>query len=183
MLKVNEIFYSIQGEGRNAGLPAVFIRLSGCDRACAFCDTKDHVYGVDLEEEEIVRSALEYPTRCAILTGGEPTVQYLGLLFSMLKEAGFWVAIETNGDNLVTLPFDWITVSPKAPHFTQRTGDEMKVIYLGENVERLIDENPAFTHYYLQPCSGRNILETIEYVKRHPRWKVSLQWHKMIFIK
>ncbi len=183
MLKVNEIFYSLQGEGRNAGLPAAFIRLSGCDRACSWCDTKDHVFGVDLEEERIVNAVLEYPTRCAVLTGGEPTVQPIDTLFMMLKAAGFWIAIETNGDNLLTLPFDWITVSPKAPFFTQRTGDELKLVFLNEDVERYIDENPNFAHYYLQPCSGRNIPETVAYVKNHPRWKLSLQWQKQIFIK
>lgn len=187
MLKINEIFYSIQGEGRNAGLPVVFVRLSGCNRACSWCDTKDHVYGIEMSDDTILRAIAEYPVNRVIFTGGEPAMhEGLMPIVRMLKSKGYWTAIETNGDFKIETEFNWITVSPKTLDLRQGHGDELKIVFTNgvDPAEFLVRYPfPAFHFYYLQPCSGRNIPETITYIKNHPQWRLSLQWQKLIFIK
>lgn len=185
ILRVNEIFYSIQGEGRNTGLPAVFVRLSGCNRSCHFCDTKYHADTFrEMTADEILVAVEAFPTRNVILTGGEPTIQNLDPLWLALSAADYWTAIETNGDRFIGQSFDWITVSPKERHILgQDGGDELKVVWRGEDVDHYLEDYPNFDYYFLQPCSGKNIRETAEYVKRHPKWRLSLQCQKLISIR
>ncbi|MEF2643691.1 MAG: 7-carboxy-7-deazaguanine synthase QueE, partial [Paramuribaculum sp.] len=112
MYRVNEIFYSLQGEGFFTGSAAVFVRLSGCNRACAFCDT-DHRAFTLMTADEIVAIASKYESRFVVVTGGEPLLQLDDALVGALKAAGFFVAVETNGTLPVPQGVDWVTCSPK----------------------------------------------------------------------
>lgn len=181
MYKVNEIFYSLQGEGYFTGTPAVFLRLSGCNRRCAFCDT-DHFDGRDMTADEIVSAISVFPSRHLVVTGGEPTLQFDCDLLRAVKSERFFVQIETNGSLPVPAGIDWVTCSPKdAPWGIDRI-DELKVVYQGQDVEHLAGLLPS-PRYFLQPCSGQNVKETIEYILAHPRWRLSLQTHKLIDIR
>jgi organic radical activating enzyme len=188
MLKVNEIFYSLQGEGFNTGMAAIFLRLSGCNRACSFCDTKYHVTFTERSLSELLEYLEPEGERMGtmkriVFTGGEPTFQKIGPLWNALHDRSWWTAIETNGDRLVEQRFDWITVSPKQDEIAQRHGDELKVVYLGKDVEHFFIRYPDFGHYFLQPCSNKNVAETVEYIKRYPHWRLSLQCQKIINIR
>ena len=116
-MRVNEIFYSLQGEGRFTGTAAIFIRLSGCNLRCSFCDTRHDDYTL-YTENDIVAAIASYPARHVVITGGEPTLQLTRLLVDKLHEAGKFVQIETNGSIAlepdVVAAIDWITCSPKA---------------------------------------------------------------------
>lgn len=183
-MRVNEIFYSIQGEGHNSGLPAVFLRFSGCNRHCSFCDTQYHRFGLDLSQEQIFAHLAQYPCRNLILTGGEPALQVTKPFIAALKKAGWWIAIETNGSLAMPAIFDWMTVSPKDYKIEQIVGDELKLVYTPAlDPARILTLYPSFDHYFLQPCSNANVFETMAYVKDHPRWRLSLQWHRMINIR
>jgi len=179
--KVNEIFYSLQGEGYYTGTPAVFLRFSGCNRSCGFCDT-DHHGGTLMTADEIVASVSAYPARHLVITGGEPLLQLDSELLRAIKAARFYVQIETNGSLPVPPEVDWVTCSPKdAPWAVDRI-DELKIVYQGQDVEQTASLLPA-THHFLQPCSGLNTAETIAYILAHPRWRLSLQTHKLIDIQ
>lgn len=179
--KVNEIFYSLQGEGYYTGTPAVFLRLSGCNRACPFCDT-DHASGREMTAAEIVGEVSRYPSRHLVVTGGEPTLQLDSDLLRALKAEAFYVQIETNGSRPVPPEVDWVTCSPKdAPWEVDRI-DELKIVYQGQDVKETARLLPA-RHLFLQPCSGANIPETVGYILKHPRWRLSLQTHKLIDIQ
>ena len=201
---VKEIFYSLQGEGANVGRPAVFCRFAGCnlwsgreaDRAsaiCRFCDT-DFVGGARYADAAALAGAIAdagprdgAAKPMVVLTGGEPALQMDAPLVETLQREGYFVALETNG----TLPLrarpDWICVSPKATtELAVTSGDELKLVFrqddaLPERFERL-----AFRHFLLQPMDGpqreRFVREAIEYCKHHPRWRLSLQTHKLIGI-
>ena len=139
-MRVNEIFYSIQGEGRYTGTPAIFIRLAGCNLRCDFCDTEHQPYQ-DLTEEEIMRQIADFPTSHVVITGGEPMLQITQSLIHRLRNgAGKFVQVETNGTIPIKcyLPVDWITCSPKfdfCPHAELRLQriDEHKVLYQGQH--------------------------------------------------
>lgn len=179
--KVNEIFYSLQGEGYFTGTAAVFLRFSGCNRHCDFCDTA-HQSGRDMDADEIVADVSAYVSRHLVITGGEPTLQLDSDLLRKLKLAGFFVQIETNGSLPVPPEVDWVTCSPKdAPWGIDRI-DELKIVYQGQDVEAIAALLPA-PRLYLQPCSGLNIAETVAYILAHPRWRLSLQTHKLIDIQ
>lgn len=179
--KVNEIFYSLQGEGYYTGTPAIFLRFSGCNRKCSFCDT-DHFGFAEMTASEIVEAISAYPSRHLVITGGEPTLQLDSDLLRAIKAERFYVQIETNGTLPVPVEVDWVTCSPKdAPWGIDRI-DELKVVYQAQDVEQLAAMLPA-THHFLQPLSGINIAETIEYCLAHPRWRLSLQTHKLIDIQ
>lgn len=212
MYRIKEIFYSIQGEGYYSGRPAVFCRFSGCnlwsgkeeDRAkalCRFCDT-DFVGtngingGAYLSSSELAHKiALAWPkntrksvTPFVVCTGGEPLLQLDDALVSDLHEEGFEVAVETNGTLAAPAGIDWISVSPKAGvHLKQKRGDELKLIYpqAGQDPKPYLDLN--FRHYFLQPMDGPNrdeaTKQTLDYVLRHPRWRISLQLHKILHIQ
>lgn len=197
-MKVNEIFYSLQGEGHFTGTPAIFIRLSGCNLACDFCDTQHHS-STSMTEEEIISEITHYPARHVVITGGEPTLQLTASLINKLHAAGRFVQIETNGtlpltDGLDTL-IDWITVSPKygqTPRI-QRI-DELKVVYDMAHREYIdnLDTIEARHRdaYCLQPCdrdddeyNAKNLASCIKYILDHPKWSLSLQTHKMLNIR
>ncbi|MDE5642949.1 MAG: 7-carboxy-7-deazaguanine synthase QueE [Muribaculaceae bacterium] len=180
MYKVNEIFYSLQGEGFHCGTPAVFLRLSGCNRACPFCDT-DHHDGTMMSADEIASTVAAYPARHIVVTGGEPTLQLDSALLGVLKKLGFYIQIETNGSNPVPPEIDWVTCSPKDRPWHIDRIDELKIVFQDQDVETIAAALPA-AHRFLQPCSGKNISETVEYIKAHPHWRLSLQTHRLIDI-
>ena len=137
-MKVNEIFYSLQGEGIYTGTAAVFLRLSGCNMKCWFCDTKGHEQGTEMTEEEIAERVSQYPARHIVITGGEPTMQLNARLTRLLHEKGFFIQIETNG----ALPLkdgtevDWITCSPKGNEIKIQRIDELKLLFIKEYLEK-----------------------------------------------
>lgn len=195
-MKINEIFYSLQGEGHWTGTPAVFIRFSGCNLHCSFCDTK-HNSGRELTVDEIISEASKYPTQHIIFTGGEPTMQLTRPLVDRLHQLGKYLHIETNG----TLPLpdgldktiDWITVSPKDTPVKIQRIDELKVIFHGAGQNMASFDALSVTHAdcrYLQPCdvndpdtNVRITADTIDYIKQHPQWRLSLQTHKLLGIR
>lgn len=184
MYRVNEIFYSLQGEGYWTGRAAVFVRLSGCNRACPFCDT-DFSDFTPMSSAQIAEAAAAFPARFVVITGGEPTLQLDDELVKALKEKGFYISIETNGSLPVPAGVDWVTCSPKTPPYAIDRIDELKVVYQGQDVEAVADSFDTFSpkFLYLQPCSGLNTAEVVEYVKAHPRWRLSLQTHKLLDIR
>lgn len=180
MKKINEIFYSLQGEGFHTGRPAVFVRFCGCNLQCNFCDTH-HETGTLMSDDEILRAITPYPGRTVILTGGEPSLWINEALIDRLHEAGYYVCVETNGTCPLPAAVDWVTCSPKEGAAVVLTHiDEVKVVFTGQAVE-IYRQLPA-DHYFLQPCSGRNTAEVVAYVLAHPHWRLSLQTHKLIDI-
>ena len=178
--KVNEIFYSLQGEGYHTGTPAVFVRFSGCNLKCGFCDTQ-HEAGVWMSDEEIVAEVRRYPARMVVLTGGEPSLWIDDAFVQRLHDAGKYVCIETNGTRPLPPTIDWVTCSPKQGHaLAIGRMDEVKVVYQGQPLQAY--EHLPARHFFLQPCSCRNTAETVACVMRHPRWRLSLQTHKLIDI-
>lgn len=189
-MRVNEIFYSLQGEGFFTGTPAVFLRFSGCNLACDFCDT-DHNEGRTMGYAEIIEAVSAYPSRHIVITGGEPSLQLDPVLTGMLHDAGFFIQVETNGTRLLPEDVDWITCSPKDKSVTTvgdsrvvlKRIDEIKIVYIGQDVDAFAMSLPPASHYFLQPCSGANIPATVQYVLAHPHWQLSLQTHKLIDIQ
>lgn len=181
MRKVNEIFYSLQGEGYHTGMPAVFIRFSGCNLKCPFCDTR-HEEGRMMTDDEIMDEVKRYPATMVILTGGEPSLQIDGAFIDTLHQLGKYVCIETNGTRLLPEAVDWVTCSPKqGGRVVVRHIDEVKVVYQGQSLDAYGQLKAG--HYFLQPCSCRNTAETIACVMAHPRWRLSLQTHKLVDIR
>lgn len=181
MRKINEIFYSLQGEGYHTGTPAVFVRFSGCNLKCPFCDTR-HEEGVLMSDEEILEEVNKYPSATVILTGGEPSLWIDEGFVDRLHRIGKYVCIETNGTHAVPDNLDWVTCSPKQGaelHIARM--DEVKVVYEGQDIAAY--ESLPTNHFFLQPCSGANIQETVDCVMLHPKWRLSLQTHKLIDIQ
>ena len=181
--RINEIFYSLQGEGRNVGRAAVFVRFAGCNLQCSFCDTDFSSYR-EMSEEDVVDAVVSFPARFVVLTGGEPTLQLTSSLVDSLHRQGVEVAIETNGTRVPLSNIDWVTVSPKE-HPVVTSCNELKCIFTGE--ESVNDFGIKAEYYYLQPCDtgdavkNRLIIETcVEYIKQHPKWRLSLQTHKLV---
>lgn len=189
-MRVNEIFYSLQGEGRFTGTPAVFLRLSGCNLTCSFCDTQ-HLEHVDMSEEEIVETVKAFPARHIVITGGEPTLQLTDSLIDKLHEEGFFVQIETNGTRHVSAGIDWVTCSPKDGGRVVLTKvNEVKMLYQGKDTDLSQAEKIEADEYRLQPLdtgdatrNGEIINETINYILEHPQWKLSLQTHKILNVR
>lgn len=181
MRKINEIFYSLQGEGYHTGTPSIFVRFSGCNLKCSFCDTQ-HEEGTLLSDEEILAEVNKYPATTVILTGGEPSLWIDELFIDCLHRAGKYVCIETNGTHALPENIDWVTCSPKQGAKVEITRmDEVKVVYEGQDITAY-EQLPA-THYFLQPCSCNNVPETVNEVMQHPQWRLSLQTHKLIDIR
>lgn len=194
---VKEIFYSLQGEGRHAGTPAVFIRFAGCNLKCPFCDT-DWTKGVEMTAAEIVAEAQglakELPA-LVVLTGGEPTLQVDAPLLDRLHTKFETIAIETNGTHPVPIEVDFITISPKADFVENAktilaSADEIKVVFDGKHDPEKWYKNTLAEYYYLQPCDtgseakNREIVEKcVKYIKAHPWWKLSLQTQKILNIR
>ena len=189
----------MQGEGANAGTPSIFVRFSGCnqwtgheaDRArgladCArWCDT-DFVGGERLSHEQLVARIAAWKSRVqlVVFTGGEPALQLTSELLADVESMGLRSAIETNGT--VPLPRGrlWVTVSPKGGKhpLVVTSGDELKVIFPQREVHPAALEALDFRHYFLQPLDNapENARACIEYIREHPRWRLSLQTHKFI---
>ena len=180
----------MQGEGRFTGTAAVFLRLSGCNMACSFCDTKGHGQGTELTEEDIVRRVSEYPARHIVITGGEPTMQLNARLTTLLHETGFFIQIETNG----SLPLkegvevDWVTCSPKGNEIRLQRIDELKLLFISEYLEKYKDTEARC--YRLQPLDTGDkekdyecLRATIKYIMNNPKWGLSLQTHKIIGVE
>ena len=180
--KVNEIFYSLQGEGLHTGEPAIFIRFSGCNLACPWCDT-DHKAFTEMTAEQITSKCKHYPAQLVVLTGGEPALQADDALIAALHDAGYYIAIETNGTHSLPDDIDWVTCSPKeGSHVVLSEADEIKIVYTGQDVEHW-REQLLSEHYLLQPCSCQNTKQVVDYVLSHPWWRLSLQTHKILDIK
>lgn len=192
-MKVNEIFYSLQGEGAQAGCPAIFVRFSGCNLRCPFCDT-DHTKGKEITALQILNAISKYPSKLVILTGGEPGMQLTDDFINKLHEKGYRVAVETNGTYILPSNVDWVTVSPKVD-FVGHHGalrltkcDELKVIFDGNTEPSTY--NVTARYYYLQPCDTGNaeinqhiINKCIEFIKNNPSWRLSLQQQKILKVR
>lgn len=200
--KINEVFYSLQGEGFYTGTPAVFLRFAGCNLKCPFCDT-DHHDGLEMEVDEILRLLSSYPSRHLVTTGGEPAMHLDAALVDRLHDGGWYVQVETNGSLPLPGNVDWVTCSPKTDRILCGRVDEIKLLYMadgrdGERMERF-GAVPARC-YSLQPCDSsaenpheesgaverRNRLvleECIACLKANPQWRLSLQTHKMLNIR
>jgi len=209
---VKEIYYTLQGEGAQTGRPAVFLRFAGCnlwtgrekDRAraiCNFCDTEfvgtDGPGGGKFANAALLAAAVmaKWPDdsasdqRFVVCTGGEPLLQLDDAVIEALHDAGFEIAVETNGTLEALSGLDWICVSPKAgTALVQTTGNELKLVYPQPEPEaqpeRFVDM--AFAHFYLQPMDGadsaKNTQAVIQYCLANPHWKLSLQTHKIVGI-
>lgn len=208
---VKSIFYTLQGEGANAGRPAVFCRFAGCnlwtghesdraDAVCQFCDTEfvgtdgpgggKFATAVDLARAVAAawpRGASGKARPLVVCTGGEPLLQLDEAAIIALHAAGFEVAVETNGTQTAPPGVDWLCVSPKAgAQLSLTAGDELKLVFPQEGAEPERYRGLAFRHFFLQPMDGpevnRNIALAVEYCLQHPQWRLSLQTHKMLGI-
>lgn len=199
MRKINEIFYSLQGEGHHTGYPSVFIRFSGCNLQCPFCDTH-HNDGVVMSDTDIIRAINLYKADWVVLTGGEPSLWIDSDFIRLLKQAtGKNVAIETNGTHKLPEGIDWVTVSPKIgiedmigdAGIKVDRADEIKVVDVGQELDGYFDLpcKGDDTLMYLQPCyvmdqrvRESNTLRTVRRVLEDPRWTLSLQTHRYLGI-
>lgn len=181
-MKVNEIFYSLQGEGHWTGHAAVFVRLSGCNRACPFCDTDFHRY-TEMSEAEIVAAVCQYPAKIVVITGGEPALQLTDALVDALHQAGQRVHVETNGSLALPDSVDWVTCSPKTPPYGITRIDELKIVLTPDcDPAAIAAQLPPAKVQSVQPLSCTNTDACINYVKQHPTWTLSLQTHKLLNI-
>ena len=194
--RINEVFYSLQGEGRHTGRAAIFIRFSGCNLRCPFCDTNFSQYS-EMSLDELM-AAIRQWRDCGfvILTGGEPSLQVDEVLVDALHSEGYYVAMETNGTHDVPVTIDWVTVSPKScytdhsPAIVIQKIDEVKVIFDGQHdPQQFIDLGHA-SYLCLQPCDTGDkqhnqviTRQCVDYILQHPEWHLSLQTHKWLDIK
>lgn len=183
--RINEIFYSLQGEGVHTGRPAVFVRFSGCNLHCPFCDT-DFSRSTAMTAEAIRKVVAELchdSHAMIVLTGGEPSLQVDEPLLETLHRLGMTIAIETNGTHPLPVGIDWVTCSPKeGSRVVLDSADEVKVVLTGSDPE-LWRRTIRAQHYLLQPCSCRNTEQVVEYILQHPWWRLSLQTHKYLEIQ
>ncbi|HEY2858853.1 MAG TPA: 7-carboxy-7-deazaguanine synthase [Terracidiphilus sp.] len=207
---VKEIFYTLQGEGAQAGRAAVFCRFAGCnlwsgreeDRAtavCKFCDTDfvgvDGLGGGKFETAGKLAEAVAraWPgtngggKKYVVCTGGEPLLQLDAVLIEALHARGFEVAVETNGTIAAPEGLDWICVSPKAgATLVQRSGDELKVVFPQQGIDLAECVGMAFGHFFVQPMDGpdriANTEKAVLFCMEHPQWRLSLQTHKIVGI-
>jgi 7-carboxy-7-deazaguanine synthase (Cx14CxxC type) len=204
---VKEIFYTLQGEGTHSGRPAVFCRFSGCnlwsgreeDRAravCQFCDTDFFGVGpdggkftsADALADAVDRSWRGDSRKYVVCTGGEPLLQLDVKAIAAFHHRGFEVAVETNGTRPAPESLDWICVSPKAgAPLVQTTGNELKLVFPQERAMPEQFERLAFDHFFLQPMDGPSLAANtelaIEYCLHNPRWRLSLQTHKLLGLR
>ena len=206
---VKEIFYTLQGEGARAGRPAVFCRFSGCnlwsgresDRAtaiCQFCDTDfvgtDGELGGKFADSVALAQTINglWPSaytasKYVVFTGGEPLLQLDAALIDAVHACGFEIAIETNGTMAVPTDVDWVCVSPKmGAQLIVHRGNELKVVIPQAEQDLHAYENLDFAHFFVQPMAGaateQNTRLAIEVCKRNPKWKLSIQTHKLLQI-
>lgn len=205
---IKEAFPTLQGEGGQAGRPAVFVRFSGCNlwsgreldlptAVCRFCDTDfvgtDGPGGGRFGAAEALASAIELAwgsgrdRRFVVFTGGEPLLQLDAPLLEAVHARGFEVAVETNGTIPAPEGIGWLCVSPKAgAELRQRSGRELKLVYPQLGLDPATLEGLDFQHFWLQPMDGPRLADNtaaaVEYCLAHPRWRLSLQTHKLIGI-
>ena len=206
--QVKEIFYTLQGEGANAGRPAVFCRFTGCNlwsgrekhrarAVCQFCDTDfvgtDGTGGGRFADAEALaqRIAGQWPREgvprarpLVVFTGGEPLLQLDAALIHAVHAFGMEIAVETNGTQPAPPGIDWLCVSPKAgARLALEAGDELKLVYPQADAPPERFAGLAFHDFYLQPMDGpdyaRNLAATVDYCLHHPQWRLSLQLHKL----
>lgn len=203
---VKELFYTLQGEGAQAGRPAVFCRFSGCnlwsglekDRdtaKCNFCDTD--FKGTDGQNGGKYKTPTELATKAVglwpgggkpyiVCTGGEPLLQLDVELIKAFQVMGFEVAVETNGTLIAPKELDWVCVSPKVINdLIQLTGDELKIVYPQDLITPEMFKDLQFTHYFIQPkdeVGVNHVKSAIEYCLANPQWSISLQTHKLMNI-
>ena len=208
MYFIKEIYYTIQGEGFYTGRPAIFIRFTGCnlwtglekdreDAICYWCDTNfigtDGLNGGKYSAEEVKKIITTlWPEDLAenpyvVCTGGEPLLQMDDKFIRMVHETGFEIGIETNGTILPPADIDWICVSPKAnTDLLLIKGDELKIVYPQDGIKPKVHEGHDFDHFFLQPMDGpdlkSNTQKANEFIALHPRWKLSIQTHKILGI-
>lgn len=204
---VKEIFYTLQGEGAHTGRAAVFCRFAGCnlwtgreeDRAraiCQFCDTDFVGTGPDGGRFASAAVLAEAVDRCwrggegkyVVCTGGEPLLQLDDAAIAALHDRGFEVAVETNGTRPAPDSLDWICVSPKAgAPLVQKSGNELKLVFPQERAMPEQFEDLRFEHFFLQPMDGAdtalNTERAIDYCLRNPRWRLSIQTHKLLGLR
>ena len=209
---VKEIYYTLQGEGAHTGRPAVFLRFAGCNlwsgreehreqSICRFCDTEfvgvDGPGGGKFESARELAAAVSNqwgPQRpdtqpYVVCTGGEPLLQLDDAAIAALHDAGFEIGVESNGTIETPDGIDWLCISPKGcAELAQRSGDELKLVYpqIEEQAQPAEFEHLSFEHFYLQPLDSpardENTKRAIDFCKQNPRWKLSLQTHKIIGI-
>lgn len=196
MYNIVEIFHSVQGEGARAGVPHVFIRFGKCNLACEWCDTDFETYD-EMSVDEIVKIVKEFNCKKVIYTGGEPMLNDLWPISRELKKLGIELSCESNGT--IEIPeglLDWICISPKDQEYPgvkirQRSGDELKVVYVGQDLAMYDELKQGFDNLFLQPCyiesetvewNGKNFSLTENVVKANSEWRLSLQTHKWMQI-
>lgn len=198
-LKVREVFYTLQGEGSRAGEASIFIRLSGCNQACWFCDT-DWSFGRTTTAEALAERIKKYPCNWIVWTGGEPTLQLTDRIVEYFRKLGYQQAIETNGSNPVPAGINFVSCSPKVtPEVLKKSFEKRGVINEYRYVVNAIDidkqipdidDIPKARHYYLSPLflgeekkrfeiQPETIRMCVEFIKEHPQWKLSIQQHKI----
>ena len=203
MYRVNEIFFTLQGEGAHSGIPAVFVRFSGCNLRCPWCDT-DFTDSTPMTAEQIVSTMLDlYDTpnerrKMCVLTGGEPSLQVDKPLIDALHKVGFYICIETNGTHPLPEGIDWITCSPKeGTKLALKRVNEVKVVFTGTYDPEIWRTQLEAEHWMLQPLryngelllesgidewaddKNDNLDETVRYILTHPFWRLSVQLHKI----
>ena len=200
MLKINDIFYTVQGEGSYVGTPAIFIRLSDCNLACNFCDT-EFLTGIQMTEEEIIKKISAYDCDFIVLTGGEPSMQNINILCELLKEKGYYITIETNGMFQLPPEINWICLSPKSSfkHIQLKECHDLKfVIKQGSKVPEIPDDF-RYHQLFISPMnysSGKkigteacaklnktNLDYCIDLIKQNSKWRLNLQTHKIIGVE
>ena len=191
-----EIFHSVQGEGAKSGIPHVFVRFGKCNLACEWCDTDFNTYE-KMTVEMIVERVLAFKCNNVIYTGGEPLLNDLWPLSRELKKHQIHLSCESNGT--IKVPeglLDWICISPKDQEYPnvsikQRSGDELKCVFVGQDLRMYDDLKQGFDYLFLQPCyiesesvewNGKNFAMTESVVKNNPEWRLSLQTHKWMQI-
>lgn len=188
-MKINEIFYSIQGEGYRYGEASIFIRLSDCDQACGFCDT-EFESGKEMSDEELLKYISQFPCKWIVWTGGEPTLQLRKSHVDFFKENGYSQAIETNGNNRAPEGLDWVCVSPKvAEHVVAKNFPDgvHELRYVRHSGQVAVPEPKVEAeHYFISPrfdgndMNAKNLDKCVSLVLQNPKWKLSLQNHKLL---
>lgn len=189
-LNVNEIFYSLQGEGIRAGKASIFIRLQGCNLTCGFCDT-EFTSGKSMTVEEILNHINKYPCKEIVWTGGEPALQLNNEIVNYFKNEGYYNCIETNGSMKVPSNLDFITLSPKvAEHILEKNFKKVNEIkYVRHKGHTSLPQTKILADYYfISPeFNGdnydlENIKHCINLIKENPKWQLTLQIHKLLKI-
>jgi len=183
-LNINEIFYSLQGEGIRAGTPNIFIRLCGCNLNCSFCDTEHNSINYQLTIFELYQNIIKYNCNNIIWSGGEPTLQLNFGIIEYFKDLGFFQSIETNGTNEMPNNIDFITVSPKM-QIKQPNAKINELKYIINKDSNIPNNNLIADYYFLSPefkndkLNYENLDRCIELIKENQKWRLTIQSHKI----